>query len=150
MRVFRISAPKYVSVALTGEGAARAGARWNSRGMRVGYTAQSESLAKLDMLVHVDREDVPVGYRILVFEVPDDAIGTLEDVPAGWNAFPFSAHVRAVGDRWIAEGASLALRVPSVLARGEWNILVNPAHAQAGEIRLVEDQPLAFDPRLFD
>jgi RES domain-containing protein len=151
MRVFRITSAKYVGRALSGEGAARAPGRWNSHGIRMGYTAQSESLAKLEMLVHIDRQDVPTGYRILTIEVPDDAIEVLDlDVlPEGWGAFPYDAAVRNIGDRWIAEGRSLALRVPSVVARTEWNLLVNPAHARAGEILLSEDEPLAFDPRLF-
>jgi RES domain-containing protein len=149
MRVFRITHQRYVAAALSGEGAARAPGRWNSQGVRVAYTAQYESLAKLEMLVHVDREDVPAGYRVLTFEVPDDAIEQAARLPDGWTAFPYDASVRQVGDRWAARGKSLALLVPSVMARHESNLLVNPAHARFPEVRLVDDAPLAFDPRLF-
>ena len=149
MRVFRISAPQYVDAALSGEGAARAGARWNSPGIRMAYTASSVSLAMLEMLVHVDREDVPMNRRLLRFDVPDDAIKTLLDFPEGWDFLPYSFSVRAVGDEWVTGGASLALLVPSAVARHESNVLINPSHARFREINLLENAPLALDMRLF-
>ena len=149
MRVFRITQQRYVAAALSGEGAARAPGRWNSQGVRVAYTAQHESLAKLEMLVHVDREDVPAGYRVLTFEIPDDAIAQATRLPEGWTGFPYDPRVRQVGDQWAAKGTSLALKVPSVMARDEFNVLVNPVHARFAEVRLMDDAPLAFDPRLF-
>lgn len=67
----------------------------------------------------------------------------------GWSELPYSDAVRLIGDAFIREGQHLALRVPSAVARGEWNILINPAHHRFAEIRQVADAPLALDPRLF-
>ena len=67
MRVYRISRPEYVATALLGNGAALAPGRWNSRGVRLAYTASSVSLAMLEILVHVNREDVPDGRRMLAY-----------------------------------------------------------------------------------
>ena len=50
MRVYRISRPEYVATALLGNGAALAPGRWNSRGVRLAYTASSVSLAMLEIL----------------------------------------------------------------------------------------------------
>jgi RES domain-containing protein len=150
MRVFRISKPAFVANALSGQGAAQAPGRWNSIGVRVGYTAGSVGLAMLEVLVHVDKEDVPTDRRLLSYTVPDDAIQDLIDVPPGWSELPYSSQVRAVGDQWIATGGSLALRVPSAVALHEVNILINPSHARFGEVVLIADEPLALDPRLFE
>lgn len=49
------------------------------------------------------------------------------------------------------EGAAraLGLLVPSAVARGESNILVNPEHADFAAIELVSNAALELDPRLF-
>lgn len=150
MRVFRITAPAYVDRALSGEGAARYPGRWNSAGTRVVYTASSASLAMLEMLVHVERRMVPVGRRLLTFEVPDDAIADLARRPRGWDRLPYTEEVRRAGDAWVRGGRSLALRVPSAVVRDEFNVLLNPAHPRIAEVRRVADTPLALDGRLFD
>ena len=151
MRVYRISRPEYVATALLGNGAALAPGRWNSRGVRLAYTASSVSLAMLEILVHVNREDVPEGRRMLAYEIPDAALAELPPNrwPRGWDKLPYSDAVRRVGDGLVRDGRQLALRVPSAVARGEFNVLVNPAHPQFGQIRLLADAPLALDPRLF-
>ena len=151
MRVYRISRPEYVATALLGNGAALAPGRWNSRGVRLAYTASSVSLAMLEILVHVNREDVPDGRRMLAYEIPDAALAELPPNrwPRGWDKLPYSDAVRRVGDGFVRDGRQLALRVPSAVARGEFNVLVNPAHPQFGQIRLLADDPVALDPRLF-
>ena len=151
MRVYRISRPEYVATALLGNGAALAPGRWNSRGVRLAYTASSVSLAMLEILVHVNREDVPEGRRMLAYEIPDAALAELPPNrwPRGWDKLPYSDAVCRVGDGFVRDGRQLALRVPSAVARGEFNVLVNPAHPQFGQIRLLADDPLALDPRLF-
>jgi RES domain-containing protein len=149
MRVYRISKPVHVGTALSGQGSASFPGRWNSQGVRLAYTAGSASLAMLELLVHLDKEDVPTGLRLLSFNVPDDAIEELDPWPPGWDRLPYSGAVRAAGDAWIAAEGSLALKVPSAVARHEFNVLVNPAHARFSEVQLLEDQELALDPRLF-
>ena len=150
MRVYRISKPAYVATSLSGQGSALYPGRWNSRGVRLAYTAGSVALAMLEMLVHVDKEDVPVGQRLLSFDIPDDAVVDLDAFPVGWDQLPYSAAVRAVGDGWIAAASALALRVPSAVARHEWNVLLNPAHPQIGDILQVADEDLVLDARLFE
>lgn len=152
MRVYRISKPEYVGSALLGNGSALAPGRWNSTGVRLAYAAASVSLAMLEILVHVNREDVPEGRRLLCFELPDDAIHDLPtpEWPAGWGDLPYSEAVRRVGDAFIREARHLALRVPSAVARGESNILINPAHPRFPEIALISNDALALDPRLFE
>ena len=149
IRVYRISKPAYVATSLSGQGSSLYPGRWNSRGHRLAYTAGSVALSMLEMLVHVDKEDVPTGQRLLSFDIPDDAVVELVTLPVGWDQLPHSAAVRAIGDDWIAAGSSLALRVPSAVARHETNVLVNPAHPRMGDILQVANEDLVLDPRLF-
>lgn len=52
MQVFRLSRKKYADV-LSGQGAAIRGARWNSKGTEVIYTAENRSLAMAEVLIHL-------------------------------------------------------------------------------------------------
>jgi RES domain-containing protein len=152
MRVYRICKAIYVPVALQGQGAAMVPGRWNSAGVPMAYTAASVSLAMLEMLVHMSRDVVPDGLRLLTFELPPDAVKDMakKDWPKGWDQLPYADAVRAAGDRFISEGHDLALRVPSAIAKYESNILINPAHEKFGKIKLLLDEPLPLDRRLFD
>jgi RES domain-containing protein len=150
MRVYRISKAVHVATALSGQGAAWYAGRWNSRGVRLAYTAGSVALAMLELLVHADKEDAPTGLRLLACELPDDAVDPLDALPEGWSDLPYSQAVQSVGDRWIASARSLALCVPSAVARHESNVLINPAHPRFAEVALVADETLTLDARLFD
>ena len=52
MIVYRLSREKYARD-LSGEGARKAGGRWNSRGIPLVYTSQSISLCALEVAVHL-------------------------------------------------------------------------------------------------
>lgn len=99
-RVYRVC--RSIHVRLDGEGAKRVGGRWNSPGRAVVYMAQSISLAVLENLVHMSKEDFPVGYMSVSALIPEGVlILTEEDIekPArtpgrgklatiGWNPAP--------------------------------------------------------------
>jgi len=101
-------------------------------------------MVMLELLVHVDRSDVPVGMRLLSFDLPDDAITTLAPLPPSWKKLPYSLQIRAIGDEWAQSKSGLALRVPSAVARGHTHVLVNPAHPRFVEARRLVDGPLDF------
>ena len=69
-------------------------------------------------------------------------------LPAGWDARPYTAVSQAVGDAWLDEERSLALRVPSVVVPSEWNVLLNPAHPAFSEVAVGPPTVAPFDPRL--
>jgi RES domain-containing protein len=48
----------------------------------------------------------------------------------------------------LQEQRSLALVAPSIVMPFESNIIINPLHPQAREIRIVTREVLALDPRL--
>lgn len=149
MRVFRITAARFAADPLSGMGAAGAGARWNSKGTRVAYTASSRALAMMELLVHVGRDNVPASSMLLSIDIPDGQIAVPDRLPAQWDGLPYRASVQKTGDRWVAKGSSLALRVPSAVVPGEFNVLVNPLHADFGSIAITGQEPLEWDTRLF-
>lgn len=54
------------------------------------------------------------------------------------------------GDRWLTEARSAILLVPSVVARLEWNAMVNPAHPDARQLTLSRAEKVMWDRRLFE
>jgi RES domain-containing protein len=146
MRVWRLATSLFPP--LNGEGARLRGGRWNSPGTPVVYASAHLSLAILELLVHVDPADLPdnlVSYEIVV---PDDAVEELDEntLAPAWRT---DLHVtRDVGDRWARASGMLALGVPSVIVPGERNYLLNPAHPDAAQLRVVSSAPFAFDERL--
>lgn len=149
MLAWRIVRLAHAGNPLSGAGAAQAGTRWTSVGVRAGYASTSRPLAVLEMLVHLPREYSPRDAALIPLDVPDHLISELPELPEGWNHFPYTEQGRRVGDRWIKNGASLAMLVPSAILPAERNILINPLHALFGQVRIGKPEPHAFDLRLF-
>lgn len=155
MKVYRLTKEKpghYKADDLSGNGAALAGGRWNPRGMRVVYACCTPSTTVLETLVHLGGL-MPAAHHFLVtIEIPDAlfANALIPEVPADWDApgrDPQST--MAIGQKWIEEGAQLALKVPSVVCPADFNLLLNPLHPDMGSVRVLEVAPFRFDPRLF-
>ncbi len=153
MRCFRLVDEDFLEAAFSGEGARLYGGRWNSPGVAVVYTAQSLSLAQLELLVHLEAEAVLRGHwRYFAVDVAPRAIIACEswiDLPPDWAAWPAPAATQAIGDRWIAESVSVALSVPSAVTPGERNLLLNPAHPEyAAAVWVAAPESLRLDQRL--
>ena len=70
MRLWRLARRPYR--AFDGEGARPAGGRWTSAGTPLVYTSAHLSLAALELLVHVDPDELPDDLVALEIEAPDD------------------------------------------------------------------------------
>ena len=125
---WRIAKQRHAKTAFTGEGARLFGGRWNSPGTAVIYTAQSQSLAALEMLVHLESSNLLPNYIMIEVGIDDTLIVSIElsQLPKNWRADPPPAKVRAIGDAWVADRTSAVLRVPSALVPDEHNFLLNP------------------------
>lgn len=146
---YRIVKTKWASSAFDGDGARRYGGRWNSVGTPMVYTAESRSLAALEILVHL--EGPARGYSMIRCEIPDDvAIEELADgdLPDGWRDAPAPAALAAIGDAWVARGTSAVLKVPSAVVDGEHNYLLNPRHSSFERISVHLAEPFPYDERL--
>ena len=114
------------------------------------YTAESQSLAALEMLVHLDSPDLLQKYVLIGVDIDDELVSQLDPsrLPRNWRDDPPPAQVRAMGDEWIVSGTSVVLRVPSALVPGENNFLLNPGHRDFARLRIGKPLSFRFDPRL--
>jgi len=150
-RSWRIVKAKHAATAFDGEGARLAGGRWNSPGHRVVYTAESRSLAILEILVHLSSSDLLAHYVLLAAEFPATSIATLDSatLPPNWRASPAPTELQDLGNRWLQERRSVVLRVPSALVDGESVYLLNPRHPEfRATVTISRPGPDAFDAGL--
>ena len=138
--------------ALDGRGGLLASGRWHTRGRAVLYCAANPATAVLEVLVRAGvRSPRALGrHYFLKLAWPDSLVReTVEpaSLPALWSED--LTFTRGVGDRWLREGRSAALLVPSVLVPETMNVLINPAHVGAGQVVLEAVYPFPLDPRLF-
>ena len=127
---YRLVKRKWSESAFDGEGAKRYGGRWNSRGRRCVYLASSESLAILEVMVHLDDYRQLESYALFQLEWHESQMMALDAsaLPSNWRVDPAPPETAAIGDEWLASGASLALSVPSVIVPREQNYLLNCEH----------------------
>jgi RES domain-containing protein len=151
MRFWRICRQRYAAEAATGEGASLVGGRWNSRGVRVVYASTSLALAAVETFVNLEPNLQPADCASIEGEIPEEIEIARLDVavlPSNWHATRDES-LRRFGDEWIHAAHTAALLVPSAAIRGEWNVLVNPAHPDFCKIRFQDPQPFEFDVRMF-
>ncbi len=148
---WRIVKAHYGSCAFSGEGAARFGGRWNSRGSWVVYTSGSQSLAALEILVHLNPR---MHFDYLAFRIEfDDALVKKVDsrlLPPNWRDSPAPPATRVIGDDWLRAGRGAILQLPSVVVPSEFSYLLSPEHSDFSKIRMHKPVPFSFDARLLD
>jgi len=149
-QAWRITKRRYAATAFDGEGARRFGGRWNSPGRSVVYVSETRALATLGVLAGLQTSAVLPAY-VLVSVAFQDALVTAVDVGAlstNWHTSPPDPATQEIGDRWIEEGPSVLLRVPSALVPGEFNYLINPRHSDFGKLKIGMPEELHIDPRI--
>jgi RES domain-containing protein len=147
---WRIVKSRYASTAFDGEGARTNGGRWNSVGVRVAYGSGSVALATLEVLVGLQKAGVLSSYSLTSAQFDEDSVEILspESLPDNWRRYPAPPEIKTLGDRWVIEQRSLALRVPSAIIPTEANYLLNPAHPDFASVAIAAPVPFAFDDRL--
>lgn len=146
-----IEAPAYSADDLGGAGAARAGGRWNGRRTAMVYCSSSIALAMLEALRFARTGSLPFNRFLVRIDIPDLVWGrreVLAPVPGGWDAVPAGRASMAAGDAWASSRRSALLLVPSVIVPEEFNVLLNPAHADAATIVATTMRRWVYDPRL--
>lgn len=151
MEVYRLSREKFAG-SLSGKGAAIRGARWNSIGVEMIYTAANRSLAMAEVAVHFSLATIPVDYMMTTIFIPDDiSLQRLNtsDLPQDWNSFPPPSTTQAIGDRFIYDNKTGVLQIPSAVTKGDYNLLLNPNHPDFKRIKILLTEPFPFDKRIF-
>ena len=145
---WRIDRPR--RAAFSGEGARRFGGRWNSPGVAVVYLSEYQSLAALEIFVHL-RPLLPRD-KFLLYRVKWDAALMeqlpAKSLPAEWRASPPGPATMSLGDEWVRAAGSVVLSVPSAIIPAERNFLLNPAHPDFRRLRIAKPIDFVFDPRI--
>ncbi|MEQ8481014.1 MAG: RES family NAD+ phosphorylase [Hoeflea sp.] len=141
MRAWRIS--NYAD--LSGIGGTYAAGRWNHLGRRIVYCAEHPALAMLEMLMHLDPEDLPETYQLVEIDVPGEVDVEPVDVTPGWKENP--ALSRDAFEDFCNRGAAPVLSVPSILMPHCRNLLINPAHADHAKLSILSAELHPLDSR---
>lgn len=146
---FRIGDPGGAYPIYDSEGARLYPGRWNTPASPVIYTSQHYSTAMLEKLVH-SSSILPPNQHYIRITVPN---GTSYEVfraeaHPGWDGKREEV-CKAFGEAWYRERRSALLMVPSIPARIERNILVNPLHPDAAGITYDLPEPVWWDDRLY-
>ena len=146
---WRLVKEKHIATAFSGEGASKAGGRWNSRGVPVVYTSESESLAALETLVHIGTGNT-IRFSIIRLDFDKAMVETLplSALSPNWKSEPPAPGTKQLGDAWVKSARSAILAVPSVIIPSGLNYVLNPAHPDFSKIVFAKPKAFAFDPRL--
>ncbi len=151
MKAYRLALARYggdARAVFSGLSGFSADGRWHASGRHLDYAAESRSLATLERLVHYKRFDHLEPHVLCVAEIPDDFIRELPRTPTGWDGQEPSPQAQALGNAWCDRRESPALRVPSAVMRGEFNLLLNSQHPQWSWDWVAGPVPFSFDRRL--
>lgn len=120
-------------------------------GTSVVYTAESLSLATLEIVVHLEREEL-FYTRFLKIPVTFDSsqvtVLSRNTLPKDWNRLPPSESTQKIGYKWISRSKFAVLKVPSTIIMEEYNYLINPNHPDFAGMKIGKSQRFKFDPRL--
>ena len=123
--------------------------RWNTPASPMIYASEHYSTAMLEKLVHGSGQ-LPPNQHFIEITIPNGAGYEMLNTAylPDWyveGAIPSKAY----GEAWQQGKRSLILIVPSVVARIEKNILINPEHPEFPKIETSLHQPVWWDQRLF-
>jgi len=147
---WRIVKAARADTAFDGEGARLHGGRWNSPGTAIVYTAQGESLAALELLVHLHAAHLLGTYSSVSVTFEQELVAVIDAaaLPSDWRAYPAPLRLQQIGDLWAADQSSVLLEVASAIVPRERLYLVNPRHPDFARLTSGPAVPFEFDRRL--
>ena len=153
MEVYRITKKTHAKsgMELNGVGGLYSGGRWHSEGQQISYCASSRALAMLERLVHDSTDILSDDLVVLTIYIPDNIAMTSyvdAQLPDGWDSVPEGYESVNVGDTWLGLGETCCMRVPSALCQDEYNIIINPVHADTNLIKVVDNKDFHYEKRL--
>lgn len=151
MTGWRIVPEEQVARAFDGEGARLYGGRWNSPGVALVYASEHQSLAALEVRVHIDTARKLRAYKCFAFHFHENLMEIFRAnlLPEEWRQEPPPPSLQKLGDDWVCSGSSVILGVPSAIIPNELNYLINPRHPNFAKVKIDSSTDFAFDQRLF-
>lgn len=149
LTAYRIGDPDGVYPIFDATGSTLAPGRWNTPGSPVIYGSEHYSTALLEKLVRGSGQ-LPPNQHFVAITLPRGLSYEIFSAPSlpGWDNMPATIS-KHYGETWCRERRSAILLVPSVVARLDRNILINPAHPEFPQIETSLHEPVFWDRRLF-
>lgn len=146
---YRIGDPNGQYPIYDAEGARLYPGRWNTFTSPIIYASEHYSTAMLEKLVHANLV-MPANQHFIRITIPNGTSYEMFQTAAhpGWDS-KNEAICKAYGKAWFEERRSALLIVPSIPARVERNVLINPLHADAAGITHDLAEPVWWDDRLY-
>ena len=144
---------QYGAADLSGAGAAAKPGRWNAIGEAVLYAAPTIAMAVLETAAHIDDAGLPQNRFVVRLDVPEKmwrariTLG-VDALPVAWAEIPADRTSVGFGSRWIREGASALLEVPSVIVPEETVVALNATHPEIERLKATVVRRFDY-PRLF-
>jgi len=137
--------------AFDAQGAKLYGGRWNPAGVPMVYASEHQSLAALEVRVHIDKTRIVKLYKCFAFHFDEKLMQLFPyaALPRDWRQAPPPPSLQQLGADWVKSGRSVILAVPSALIPNELNYLINPAHPNFPKLKIDPPTDFAFDHRLF-
>jgi RES domain-containing protein len=151
LSVWRLTTARFAKSAFSGDGARLYGGWWNRKGVPLVYTAGTQSLAMLEMLVQDDA--LRARYAVIEARIPKSVTIErirIEDLPTDWREIHGREKLRAIGTEWARRLPAAVLAVPSAVIPAELNYLLNPLHRDFRRIKIGKPNEFQTDLRLIE
>lgn len=149
LKCFRIGDPAGAYPIFDATGSTFYPGRWNTSACPMIYASEHYSTAMLEKLVHGSGR-LPPNQHYIEITIPNGVAYEVLNADALPDWFlETGASSKPFGDAWQRSRRSLILIVPSVVARIESNILINPEHPEFARITTSLHRPVWWDKRLF-
>ena len=146
---YRIGDPRGAHPIFDATGSTLFPGRWNTPASPMIYTSEHYSTAMLEKLVHGSGQ-LPPDQHYIGITIPNGISYEVLDIAALPDWYLEScASSKPFGQTWQQQKRSLLLIVPSVVARLENNLLINPEHPEFRHVTTGLHQPVWWDRRLF-
>ena len=146
---YRIGDPEAAFPIHDAEGARLYPGRWNTHASPIIYTSEHYSTAMLEKLAHTNLV-MPANQHYVAITIPNGVSYEVFQTAAhpGWDSRDEDT-CKSFGNEWYEQKRSALLLVPSIPARLERNILINPLHGDAKGITHTMPEPVWWDERLY-
>lgn len=147
MFVYRIVLKEYAK-SLEAPGIA---GRWNTRGSKVIYAAESIPVAFMENMIRRKGIGFNDQFAIMAIEVHDSLKITEIDpvkLPDGWRDYNDYSICQSLGSEWYEKSVTPVLKVPSAVLITNFNYVLNATHPDFAKIKIVHVSPLIPDERI--
>jgi len=149
MTCYRIGDPSGTYPIYDAKGSTLSPGRWNTASSPMIYTNEHYSTSMLEKLVHGSGMLPPNQHYIEITLPPGVSYEVFSTAAVPDWYLASGATSKPYGEAWQQSKRSVLLLVPSVVARLERNILINPEHPEFSKITHSLHQPCWWDTRLF-